>query len=169
MSRVPFQAHKAYIQLSRQGRPRAVPLDTSCVSTSSARPFSVASKPSRTHTGNSRSPIRPQLQLRNASTAASPADSNPSNDADPTQTRTARAVRGGMESLAEPYVAERATETLFKECARQADYIVPQAFEKNVEIPTNKEGEHIGEGTGWWYESKGLRSRTRSASRLTTR
>lgn len=51
-------------------------------------------------------------------------------------------------------VAYGATEALFKECAKQADYIVPQVFERGVETPKNAHGEDIGEGTGWWYESE---------------
>jgi hypothetical protein len=56
--------------------------------------------------------------------------------------------------LGETYIAHGATEALFKECARQADYIVPEAFEGNKEIPKNAAGEDIGQGTGWWYEGK---------------
>ncbi len=41
-----------------------------------------------------------------------------------------------------------------KECARQADYTIPQAHEKDVEIPKTKDGEDLGVGTGWWFESE---------------
>jgi len=54
--------------------------------------------------------------------------------------------------IGETYIAHGATEALFKECARQADYIVPEAFEGDKEIPKNAAGEDIGQGTGWWYE-----------------
>ena len=57
-------------------------------------------------------------------------------------------------AFTETYVAYGTTEALFKECARQADYIVPQTFERGVETPKNADGEDIGEGTGWWYESE---------------
>lgn len=58
--------------------------------------------------------------------------------------------------FAQTQLAMGSTETLFKECARQADYIVRQAFDKSVEIPKNAAKEDIGEGTGWWYENLGL-------------
>lgn len=51
------------------------------------------------------------------------------------------------------YDAINSTEFLFKECASQADYIVPQAFERKGKIPKTAAGEDIGEGSGWWYES----------------
>ncbi|KAI9672131.1 MAG: Protein cbp3, mitochondrial [Alyxoria varia] len=70
--------------------------------------------------------------------------------------RAALTVRKKAPGLTETYVAENATNTLCKECARQADYMIPQAFQKGVKIPTNAEGTHIGEGVGWWYESLGL-------------
>lgn len=35
-----------------------------------------------------------------------------------------------------------------------ADYKIPQAEEKDAEIPKNDKGEDIGIGDGWWY--KGL-------------
>lgn len=72
---------------------------------------------------------------------------------DPTAARAVQAMREQSADFTETYVAMGATETLFKECARQADYIVPQAFERNVEVPKNDAGEDVGQGTGWWYES----------------
>ncbi|KAL9053910.1 MAG: hypothetical protein Q9162_004483 [Coniocarpon cinnabarinum] len=56
----------------------------------------------------------------------------------------------------EQYDAIGATQALFKECASQADYTIPQAFDRKLEIPKNTTGEDIGEGYGWWYESLGL-------------
>jgi len=61
-------------------------------------------------------------------------------------------IRGLPGDIGETYIAHGATEALFKECARQADYIVPEAFEGDKEIPKNAAGEDIGQGTGWWYE-----------------
>lgn len=62
-------------------------------------------------------------------------------------------MRKSAAPVSEPYVADGATESLFKECASQADYTIPQAFERRGKIPTGEDGMHIGEGTGWWYES----------------
>lgn len=56
--------------------------------------------------------------------------------------------------MQENAIAQDVSETLFKECARQADYTVPQAFEKEGEVPKNEAGEDIGQGSGYWYDSK---------------
>lgn len=54
----------------------------------------------------------------------------------------------------ETYVAYGVCETLVKECARQAAYKIPQAQQKNTDIPKTKDGEDLGVGDGWWYQSK---------------
>ena len=66
----------------------------------------------------------------------------------------AKEIRKRASSITETYVAYGACEKLVKECARQADYKIPQAHEKNVEVPKTKDGEELGVGTGWWYEGK---------------
>ncbi|ORX96435.1 ubiquinol-cytochrome C chaperone-domain-containing protein [Clohesyomyces aquaticus] len=58
--------------------------------------------------------------------------------------------------MTETYVAYGATQQLFKECARNGDYVIPQALEKNGEIPQDEDGTHIGVGKGWWYDTLGL-------------
>jgi cytochrome b pre-mRNA-processing protein 3 len=65
-------------------------------------------------------------------------------------------IREKAPLMTEPYVAYGATQELVKECARHGAYTIPQALEKNVEIPTDETGAHLGVGTGWWYESKRL-------------
>ena len=47
-----------------------------------------------------------------------------------------------------------------KECARVADYKIPQAAEKDKEIPKNDKGEDLGIGDGWWYKGKSYDART---------
>ena len=59
-----------------------------------------------------------------------------------------------QDELFEYFNPKSSTETLFKECASQADYIVPQAFERKGKIPKTEAGEHVGEGSGWWFESE---------------
>ena len=66
--------------------------------------------------------------------------------------KLAKEVRKRATGITETYIAYGVTETLVKECARQADYSIPQASEKGVKIPTTMEGEDLGVGTGWWYE-----------------
>ena len=57
-------------------------------------------------------------------------------------------------SVTETYRAYAICERLVKECAQQADYTIPQARERNVEIPKTKDQEDLGVGTGWWFESE---------------
>lgn len=66
----------------------------------------------------------------------------------------ARELRKRASSVTETYVAYGVCENLVKECARQADYTISQAHEKDVPVPETKDGEDLGVGTGWWYESK---------------
>jgi cytochrome b pre-mRNA-processing protein 3 len=56
--------------------------------------------------------------------------------------------------MTETYVAYGACDALVKECARQADYTIPQALEKRGVIPKTKDGEDLGVGSGPWYEGK---------------
>ena len=65
----------------------------------------------------------------------------------------AKELRKRASSVTETYVAYGVCEKLVKECARQANYTIPQAHEKNVDIPKTKDGEDLGVGTGWWYKS----------------
>jgi cytochrome b pre-mRNA-processing protein 3 len=55
--------------------------------------------------------------------------------------------------MTETYVAYGATRDLIKECGRAGEYTIPQALEKNGEIPTDESGVHLGVGEGWWYDS----------------
>ena len=66
----------------------------------------------------------------------------------------AKELRKRATNTTETYVAYGVCEKLVRECARQADYTIPQARDKNPEIPKTKDGEDLGVGTGWWYESK---------------
>ncbi|KAI4158701.1 MAG: hypothetical protein LQ342_007222 [Letrouitia transgressa] len=59
-------------------------------------------------------------------------------------------------NFTETYVAYDATASLIKECARQADYTIPERMEKDVEIPRTANDEDLGVGTGWWYDTLGL-------------
>ena len=66
----------------------------------------------------------------------------------------AKELRKRASSVTETYVAYGVCENLVKECARQADYTIPQAHEKDVPVPKTKDGEDLGVGKGWWYEGK---------------
>jgi len=68
----------------------------------------------------------------------------------------ARQLRKKAPVFTETYIAYGGTEVMLKECARQADYSIPQSEQRNAEIPKSKDGEDLGVGTGWWYEELGL-------------
>ena len=67
--------------------------------------------------------------------------------------KLAEGVRKAAPSLTETYVAYGVCETLVRECSRVADYQIPQANDKNAEIPSNSKGEDVGIGESWWYQS----------------
>ena len=69
-------------------------------------------------------------------------------------TSIAKEIHKRFSSVTETYVAYGVCEKLVIECARQADYTIPQAREKNVEIPKTKDKEDLGIGTGWWFDSE---------------
>lgn len=54
----------------------------------------------------------------------------------------------------ETYTAYGATEVLYKECARQADYTILQATDSDEETPKTEDGEDLGTGSGWWHSGK---------------
>lgn len=79
---------------------------------------------------------------------------NSSSSTAPPSHSIAKELRKRLPAVTETYVAYGVCEKLVKECARQADYTIPQAREKNVQVPKTKDGEDLGVGTGWWFESE---------------
>ena len=67
--------------------------------------------------------------------------------------RVAKQLRKRASVTTETYIAYGVCEDLVKKCANQADYRIPQAQDKNVNIPKTKNGEDLGIGKGWWYQS----------------
>lgn len=55
----------------------------------------------------------------------------------------------------ETYTACGATELLYKECAKQADYTIPQT-NTDEETPKTEDGVDLGIGDGWWHTDLGL-------------
>lgn len=96
--------------------------------------------------------IQPRTLYR--SYATEPASTSAQNAASSHSATETAAAESETSDFKETYVAKQKSEILFKECAKQADYIVPQAFEKDGETPKNAAGEEIGQGVGWWYESR---------------
>ncbi|KAL9579537.1 MAG: hypothetical protein Q9203_006654, partial [Teloschistes exilis] len=74
----------------------------------------------------------------------------------PASVQIAAEVHKRAPSITEPYVAYAVCEKLIKTCASQADYSIPQRYEKNGVIPKTASGEDLGVGKGWWYEELGL-------------
>lgn len=103
----------------------------------------IASRTSSPAYSDTSQPSRPVL----------PEDTTPPASLDPVH-GLAKELRERATSFTETYVAYGVCEKLVKECARQADYTIPQAHEKGVEIPKTKDGEDLGVGTGWWFESE---------------
>lgn len=71
---------------------------------------------------------------------------------------------GGM---METYTAYAVTEELYKECAAQADYNIPQAQDSDAEMPKTEDGEDLGVGTGWWLTELGLQPTFSTWSQVT--
>jgi cytochrome b pre-mRNA-processing protein 3 len=69
----------------------------------------------------------------------------------PTGINLARQLRKRVSATTETYVAYGSTEALYKICAAQANYDIPQRREKDGVVPTSPTGEEIGVGDGWWY------------------
>lgn len=57
-------------------------------------------------------------------------------------------------NAAENYVAYGMTQKLFEACSSKADYKIPQASQKGVEVPKTEAGEDLGEGDSWWYKGE---------------
>ena len=66
----------------------------------------------------------------------------------------AEQLRKRASTATETYTAYGACEKLIKECARQAQYNIPEEQRKKVYIPKPEDGEDIGRGQGWWYNSR---------------
>ncbi|KAL9602918.1 MAG: hypothetical protein Q9179_002388 [Wetmoreana sp. 5 TL-2023] len=70
-------------------------------------------------------------------------------------------------TVTEPYIAYTVCGKLIKECAAQADYTIPQRYEKDGVIPKGPDGEEYGVGKGWWYEDLGLKATFNNWTQIT--
>jgi cytochrome b pre-mRNA-processing protein 3 len=57
-----------------------------------------------------------------------------------------------LRSTAQPYQINRATEDIYKACAKEATYTISEADKKNGTVPKTEEGEEIGIGKGSWHK-----------------
>lgn len=79
------------------------------------------------------------------------AESAPSSSKIPVNIKAAAEIRRVAGRATETYTAYGVTENLFKECAKQANYIIPQASDNDAEMPKTEDGEDLGLGEGWWH------------------
>ncbi|PBP20377.1 hypothetical protein BUE80_DR008377 [Diplocarpon rosae] len=93
------------------------------------------------------------------------------------QPKTATPISAGKKALqkvqmatgraTETYTAYGATELLYKEFARQADYSIPQAENSDQEMLKTEDGEDLGVGDGWWLTEAGLKPTFSTWSQVT--
>jgi cytochrome b pre-mRNA-processing protein 3 len=72
----------------------------------------------------------------------------------PASLKVAAEIKKVAGRATETYTAYGSTEILYKECARQADYKIPQAGKDDEEMPKTENGEDLGVGEGWWHTGK---------------
>ncbi|KAL8784414.1 MAG: hypothetical protein Q9195_009059 [Heterodermia aff. obscurata] len=118
------------------------------------QPFSNSSSPYAQN-----SPSHPQTQIKATAQSSEPKPYQAKNGDVPSATmiqKVAAETQRLLPSVTETYVAYGVTEKLVKECSSQADYSIPQRNEKDGILPQTKDGEDLGVGSGWWYETLGL-------------
>ena len=161
-AQTPYQARAKYAKILNPSRPFTTrhSLSAAQASTKQKEP---APRPHLAIPKSSKIAPQPRQKAEQSSPAAEfpPQISSPPKKGSATATfleqptRTiAKELRKRATHTTETYVAYGVCEKLVKECARQADYTIPQARDKNAEIPKTKDDEDLGIGTGWWYESK---------------
>ena len=79
------------------------------------------------------------------------AERGPSSSKIPVNIKAAAEIRRVAGRATETYTAYGVTENLFQECAKQANYIIPQAADNDAEMPKTEDGEDLGLGDGWWH------------------
>ncbi|CZR61505.1 related to CBP3-required for assembly of cytochrome bc1 complex [Phialocephala subalpina] len=90
-------------------------------------------------------PVTPKIATGNTTDAEIPA----------TRLKAAREISKLAGGVTETYTAYGATELLYKECAKQADYTMPQ-LNTDEEVPKTEDGVDLGVGDGWWHTELGL-------------
>lgn len=79
----------------------------------------------------------------------------------------AQKLRDKAPLMTETYVAYGATRELIKQCTHAGDYKIPQALVRGGVIPVDDAGTHVGEATGWWYDTLGLKPTFSNWSQIT--
>ncbi|KAL8806963.1 MAG: hypothetical protein Q9200_004856, partial [Gallowayella weberi] len=108
---------------------------------SAAVPTSTAKNPPPPHPHVPKSPDT----TRTAPSTTSPLKPQPGPSKPiPASLKFAAEVRKRATSVTETYIAYGVCERLVQECAKQADYTIPQRYEKNGVIPKGAKGEDLG-------------------------
>jgi len=118
----------------------------SITSSSPEKPLSTLSK--------QRSTVEPSPKQESGAQLETPRSDGRAASSTTAQTIAAEARRVLPPSMTETYVAYGSCEKLVKESARQAAYTIPQVSDKSLPIPKTKDGEDLGVGESWWYQSK---------------
>jgi len=90
-----------------------------------------------------------------------------SKSAIPVSMKAAAGLQKVTGKATETYTAYGATENLYKECARQADYSITQEPNSEEEMPKTEDGEDLGVGDGWWLQEAGLKPTFSTWSQVT--
>ncbi|RFU26666.1 hypothetical protein B7463_g9665, partial [Scytalidium lignicola] len=81
--------------------------------------------------------------------------------------KASAALLRATSGVTETYTAYGVTEDMYRECARQADYSIPEAADLDAEMPKTEEGEDLGVGSGWWHAELGLKPTFSTWSQVT--
>jgi len=116
------------------------------------RPFSVCvSSRQNVEPISYRTPARPPG--KSSAVKVSEPKAKPAESTAPAPVATlAQNLRERAPSFTETYVAYGTCGILLKECARVADYNIPEEQRRNMEIPDAGRGTDVGVGSGWWYD-----------------
>ena len=98
----------------------------------------------------------PQLKSTDGQAPVDPSAQGDLLKSAPTAISLAKQLRKRATGTTETYVAYGSTESLFKTCAEQADYDIPQVRERRGLAEKSAEGEDLGIGQGWWYSGKSI-------------
>ncbi|KAL3419105.1 hypothetical protein PVAG01_09327 [Phlyctema vagabunda] len=85
----------------------------------------------------------------------------------PLRLKAAQEIQKSTGASAETYTSYGSTEILYKECAKQATYSIPQAKDEDAEMPKTEDGEDLGIGEGWWLTEAGLKPTFSTWSQVT--
>lgn len=103
------------------------------------------------HSSRAAVPIRQQQQRRGLQTTAR-VQSSPAPEKKSLIPESIKTLGGLLvKSTSQPYVVHRATETMYKACAAQANYTISEKDKRDGTVKTAEDGEQIGTGDSTWH------------------